>query len=52
MATRDSDTWVPGDPIGYITQEVPEFETHPYEGKRSIDGLASPIPSIVADMIE
>ncbi len=34
MATPDGDAWVPGDPIGYITQEVPEFETHPYEGER------------------
>ena len=33
MATN-SDAWNPGDPIGYIAQEVPEFETHSYEGER------------------
>ncbi len=34
MAATDTDNWSPGDPIGYITEEVSEFETHPYEGER------------------
>ena len=34
MAAIDTDEWSPGDPIGYITEEVPEFQTHPYQGDR------------------
>ena len=34
MSTKTTEKWSPGDPIGYITEEVPEFETQAYEGQR------------------
>ena len=34
MKDHRTENWSPGDPIGYITEEVPGFETHPYRGER------------------
>ena len=34
MATSPPSGWQPGDPIGYIRPEIPEFELPPYEGER------------------
>ena len=34
MAEEHIEGWKPGDPIGYIRQEIPEFEVPAYEGER------------------
>ena len=34
MVAQDTESWSPGDPIGYVTQDAPQFETHSYEGER------------------
>ena len=34
MATNSPSEWKPGDPIGYIRPEIPDFEFPPYEGER------------------
>jgi len=34
MSTKPSSDWKPGDPIGYIRSEIPEFEIPPYTGER------------------
>ena len=34
MTTQETPGWKPGDPIGYITPEIPEFRTPPYDGDR------------------
>ena len=31
---QSGEGWKPGDPIGYIRSEIPEFDTLPYEGDR------------------
>ena len=32
MATQETAGWKPGDPVGYIRSEIPEFQTPPYDG--------------------
>ena len=34
MTTQNTGNWKPGDPIGYVRSEIPEFELPPYEGER------------------
>ena len=34
MSTQVPEGWSPGDPIGYITSDIPEFQVPPYEGDR------------------
>ena len=34
MPAQSNESWEPGDPIGYITSEIPDFEVPPYEGER------------------
>ena len=34
MTTQETAGWKPGDPIGYIRSEIPEFQTPPYDGDR------------------
>ena len=34
MTVPEHQDWKPGDPIGYITPDIPEFESPPYEGER------------------
>ena len=34
MSTRQKESWKPGDPIGYIRSEIPEFKTPPYLGEQ------------------
>ena len=34
MGTQESGSWKRGDPIGYIRQEIPEFDIPCYEGER------------------
>ncbi len=34
MTVPEHENWKPGDPIGYITPDIPEFESPPYEGER------------------
>ena len=34
MTTQETAGWKPGDPVGYITTEIPEFQTPPYDGDR------------------
>ena len=32
--TQEADDWKPGDPIGYVRPEIPDFELPPYDGER------------------
>jgi len=34
MPTTPNTDWKPGDPIGYVNPQIPEFETPPYRGER------------------
>ncbi len=34
METKGTKGWKPGDPIGYIRSEIPEFDVPPYAGER------------------
>ena len=34
MTATEHENWKPGDPIGYITSDIPDFEMPPYEGER------------------
>ncbi len=34
MATTEPETWKPGDPIGYVTADIPDLEVPPYTGGR------------------
>ena len=34
MTAQETAGWKPGEPVGYIRSEVPEFQTSPYDGDR------------------